>query len=116
MQRPWRCVVSALMGAASGKSRRLLSCRIRKFPVFRNLAGDLMKLYVPALRDAIEGVEGGIFADVVALHEDAFGLADDVAVEQGGPEMVCSLGLSKGQRGQRGEQLGDPFVMLAERR
>jgi hypothetical protein len=44
----------------------------------------------------------------------SFGLADHVAVEQGGPEMVCTLGLREGQRGQCGEQFNDPFVMLAE--
>jgi hypothetical protein len=41
-----------------------------------------------------ESAEGGVRADVVTLHDDAFGLADHVAVEQGGPEVICSLSLA----------------------
>jgi hypothetical protein len=58
------------------------------------IAGDLVKLHVLVLRDAFEGAEGGVRVDVVTLHNDAFGLADHVAVEQGGPEVICPLSLS----------------------
>ena len=90
-------------------------CRAGDFPGFCDLAGDLVKLDALVLRDASECAEGGIWVDLVALHDDAFGLADNIAVDQGSPEIIRSLGFSERQRGQRGEQFNDPFVMIAER-
>jgi hypothetical protein len=77
-------------------------CSVGEFSGLDDLAGDLVKLDVLVLRDASGCAEGGIWVDLVPLHDDAFGLADNIAVDQGGPEMVGSLGLSQRQRGQRG--------------
>jgi hypothetical protein len=57
-----------------------------------DVPGDFVELHVLCLGDAGKGAEGGICVDLVAFHDDAFGLADDVAVDDRTRELFCSLG------------------------
>src|ERR1700761_6987482 len=68
--------------------------------------GDLAELDVQPLRRAAEQVEGVVGGDPEPLHQDALGLADDVAGGQGRVQLTAELlqrpALPDGPEGDRG--------------
>ena len=73
------------------------------------MLSDVGELDVGFLGQASEHVEGGDVVDVVAFHDDAFGLADAVACGQGCLHLLVVLAGEDGGRGVGGEHGADGF-------
>jgi hypothetical protein len=71
--------------------------------------GQLDVAVLGGLRQLPEGPVGG---SAVAFHEEALGLADDVPAGQRGLHLAQPLRLGQGERGEGGEQPGDPLVLV----
>jgi hypothetical protein len=67
------------VGLGSGRvRRRMLRTCAEEFPGLSEMASHVDQLDVQVLRRADEPAEGGLVVDLLALHQDALALADEV--------------------------------------
>src|SRR6476659_2916843 len=77
--------------------------------------GEVSKFSVLLLADSGQYLERLVGGDLVALHQDPFGLPDQVAAVDRPVELVDRLGAGVGDRGMAGEDQTGVFGFVGER-
>lgn len=78
------------------------------------LGGDVSKLQVVELTGQGQDPKSLIPSDLVPLHQDAFGLADEIAEVDGADQILLLLSLGHGDGGVRREEQRDVLGLLVE--